>query len=78
MTRNQLIQSLKKCSEAESDRICTRLQTCNVRIVKNDGSKTLNYELRTRLQVAALMESNPDIARVEYNFNGKWRTACTV
>jgi hypothetical protein len=78
-TRQSIISSLQFCSAAESDRIATRLQTCNVRIVRHIDATTLCHELssdlRTRHQVIALMESDTTVAHVEYNFGGKW-TRC--
>lgn len=80
-TRQTIIKSLNHCSDAESDRIATRLQTCNVRIVRYIDETTLSHEfssgLRTRLQVVELMESDPTVAHVEYDFGGKW-TRCVA
>ena len=72
VTRDQIVNSLKHCSDAQANRISDRLQSCNVRIVKIDNSTELSSTLRTRHQVAYLMESNSQISRVEYYFNGIW------
>lgn len=72
MNRNQIINSLLFCSDAEADRIADRLQGCTVRIVRNDGSTEINSELRTRLQVASLMKKDATVSHVEYCFNKKW------
>lgn len=74
MERNQIIDSLINASAAETSRLAERLQTCNVRIVRNNGTTEMDSDLRTPLQVACLMQEDLSVSRVEYQFNRRWST----
>ncbi len=73
--RQRMICGLAHCSWADDDRINNRLQQCNTRIVRKDGSTEPNTNIRTRLQLIAALQDDPTIKCVQYNFNQKWITA---
>lgn len=72
MTRDQIISSLFNCSELDSDRLNDRLQQCNVRIIRTDGSVERTFDIRTTYRLALSLKSDPTIKDVEYQFNQKW------
>jgi hypothetical protein len=73
--RQQMIYGLAHCSDATANRINNRLQQCNVRVVREDGSTEPNFTIRTRQQLVGAMQDDPTIKCVQYNFNQKWTTA---
>ncbi len=75
ITRQQMIFGLAHCSWATEDRINNRLQQCNVRIVREDGSTEPNFNIRTCWQLIAALQADPTIKCVQYDFNQKWTTA---
>lgn len=74
MTRNEIINRLRNPSEAYATRIASRLQSCNVRVVRSDGAVELNTEIRCRLQALYAMLEDESIAAIEYRFNNRWET----
>ena len=75
MNRNEIIKSLDCPSDAECDRINSRLQQCNLRVVRTDGSVEHGSDVRTRLQLQQAMLDDETIERIEYRYNGEWKTA---
>ena len=74
-TNNEMIHGLKYCSAAVADRINNRLQQCNRRIVRTDGSTEPNWTICTREQLIGALQDDPTIKSVQYYFNQKWTTA---
>ena len=75
ITRQQMIYSLTHCSDATADRINNRLQRCNVRIVRSDGSTEPNFTIYTTQQLVSAMQNDPSIKSVRYYFNSEWTIA---
>ena len=75
MNRNQIMASLENPGEAECSRINDRLQQCNIREVRADGSTVQNTSVRTRLQLLRAMREDETVLRFEYRYNGEWVTA---
>jgi|GEM_PF-3526184 len=71
-TRQQIIKYLTSFNDAESDRICDRLQQCNVRVIRANGDIESNTTIHTHLQLIGALTNDPSIKDVEYMFNGKW------
>lgn len=74
-SRSQIIFGLEHANDADSDRINDRLQQCNVRICRTDGSTEMTTSIRTRLQLANELKNDLAIDRVEYQYNNQWATA---
>jgi len=74
--RNETIERLSDTSEAYCSRIADRMQDCNVRIVRTDGTSDCgNSAIRCRLQALHAMLGDETIAGIEYRFNGRWESA---
>ena len=74
MTRNKSIKRLSNPSEAYCIRIADRLQGCNVRVVRTNGTSDGNVAIRCRLQALSAMLDDETIVGVEYRFNGRWES----
>ena len=73
--RNETIERLSNTSEAYSSRISDRLQNCNVRTIRTDGTGDCgNSAIRCRLQALHAMLGDETIAGIEYSFNGRWES----
>ena len=75
MTRTEIINSLIHGREIDLDILNERLQTCNVRVCRVDGSIKPNTEIKQRWHIVDAMQADETIARVEYRFDQKWQLA---
>lgn len=73
-SRTQMIYNLEHANDMEIERINDRLQQCNVRIVRTDGSTEIS-DIRTRFQLANALRDDETIDHAEYYFNGEWKIA---
>jgi len=77
--REEIIKSLTlygSSDRADYERICDRLQQCNVRLVRVNGAvESCNDRPRGPHRAAELMTADPSIAQFEYDFNGVWHVA---
>jgi hypothetical protein len=74
MTRTEIIERLSNTSEAYCSRIADRLNSCNVRVVRTNGTRDGNAAIRCRLQALHAMLDDETIAGVEYRFNNRWES----
>ncbi len=70
--RSQAIKYLTNLNEFDADRICDRLQQCNVRVTRINGDVERDFTIRTRWHLVNALTNDASIKHVEYLFNGKW------
>lgn len=78
--REEIIKSLtlygSSNDRADYERICDRMEQCNVRLVRVDGTvEAANGSPRGPHRAADMMLADASIDRFEYDFNGEWHVA---
>lgn len=76
MTRNDIIDGLKRLTETEENLLESRMEVCNVRIHREDGSTEEASSIRGPRGALRAMRADETIDRIQYRYNGEWLTVC--